>query len=495
MKKTGVTSSMWFLLASAVLAQNVDIAVRNWTVPAYEVSGGVTTMTDITAPRAFIGVAPCRIVDTRAGSGFSGNFGAPRLSPGVPRTLNPRQGPCSGFTSGVITAYSLNVTVVNAAGPGHLVIYPEGGAQPPVSSINYVAGQTISNAVIVSASVSGGITVLAGVSGTDLLIDINGYFSYGSGSNNGGFAWIHISEHNPAGLFINNATTCQQDGCGVRGFSGTQTRGRAVYGEVSPGGNDSAGVFGRQGGFLAVPSYTGAGVRGEGPIVGVLGVSTQQGVAGGLLNQSGGEIAWAILGSGVGTDSPGVPPWAVFGGGNIGATGAKYFLDPHPTDPNLSIAYISLEGREAGTYFRGRARFQNGIARIPVPEDFRMVTDPEGLTVQITPIGGMATVGVLRMDLNEIVAQSSRNLEFSYLVQGVRAAFKDLSPLRAGGDFTPRSADAKMPEWLSPAQKRLLIQNGTYREDGSVNAETAHKLGWDRVWAERTRPEPVAPPD
>ena len=92
------------------------------------------------------------------------------------------------------------------------------------------------------------------------------------------------------------------------------------------------------------------------------------------------------------------------------ATGTKSFLDPHPTDPNLVIAYVSLEGPEAGTYFRGRGRIQNGIARITVPEHFRLVTDPEGLTVQITPIGPMASFSVVKYDLNEIVVQSSRNV-------------------------------------------------------------------------------------
>ena len=168
----------------------------------------------------------------------------------------------------------------------------------------------------------------------------------------------------------------------------------------------------------------------------------------------------------------------------------KHFLDPHPSDPNLAIAYISLEGPEAGTYFRGRGRFQNGIARILVPEHFRFVTDPEGLTVQITPIGAMASGAVLRMDLDEIVVQASRNVEFSYLVQGVRATFKDVKPVRAVGDFMPRSSEAKLPLWLSPAQEELLIQNGTYREDGSVNAETARRIGWDRVWESRTHPAP-----
>jgi hypothetical protein len=187
--------------------------------------------------------------------------------------------------------------------------------------------------------------------------------------------------------------------------------------------------------------------------------------------------------------------WAFLGFGDIGATGTKFFLDPHPTDATKVIGYISLEGPEAGTYFRGRARFENGIARIAVPEHFRMVTDPEGLTVQITPIGGMATVGVLRMDLNEIVAQSSRNLEFSYLVQGVRATFKDVPTVWEANTFRPENANAQMSAAFSPGQRARLIANGTYRPDGTVNMETAQRLGWDRIWEKAPRPAPAPSPE
>jgi hypothetical protein len=38
-----------------------------------------------------------------------------------------------------------------------------------------------------------------------------------------------------------------------------------------------------------------------------------------------------------------------------------------------------------------------------------------------------------------------------------------------------------------------LIQNGTYNADGTVNMETARRLGWDKVWEERSRPAPRDP--
>jgi len=102
----------------------------------------------------------------------------------------------------------------------------------------------------------------------------------------------------------------------------------------------------------------------------------------------------------------------------------------------------------------------------------------------------MATVGVIRMDLTEILVQSSRDVEFSYLVQGVRKTQMDSpSPIDEGTEFVPKSADATLPLYLSAEQKRRLIQNGTYKPDGTVNMETARRLGWDRIWEQRSRPE------
>jgi trimeric autotransporter adhesin len=42
--------------------------------------------------------------------------------------------------------------------------------------LNYVAGQTIANAAVVPLGTGGGVTVIAGVSGTDLILDTNGYY-------------------------------------------------------------------------------------------------------------------------------------------------------------------------------------------------------------------------------------------------------------------------------------------------------------------------------
>src|SRR2546430_9615557 len=63
------------------------------------------------------------------------------------------------------------------------------------------------------------------------------------------------------------------------------------------------------------------------------------------------------------------------------------------SDVCSSDLFAALEGPEAGTYFRGRGRFVHGRATIEVPEAFQMTTEEEGLTVHLTPIGGLAKIG------------------------------------------------------------------------------------------------------
>jgi hypothetical protein len=479
---SGFLASVLFAQAEPAILPNGS-TVANWTVPPFHSSsaeGALTTMTDISPGTAFVAMVPCRVFDTR---NAVGPYGGPRLLANVTRNFDIDSGPCSGIPP-FAGAYSMSFGAILPDGANSFItIWPTGQAQPLVSSINPIQGAVVANAAIVPAGTNGSISVFPNT-GVHLYGDINGYFPVVFNAGTGG---LDIEGNIPGGAmaFIGN-------------FDGSSEASVGIYGLVASDQFDTAGVLGRTGFVTPNPAsnYFAAGVRGEGR-TGVIGVGGDflgggDGVAGSLVEGAfGNEITYGALGTSFGTDpGSGAPPWAVFGGGNIGASGTKHFLDPHPSDPKLLISYVSLEGPEAGTYFRGRARFQNGMARIPVPEHFRLVTDPEGLTVQITPIGAMASFAVMRMDLNEIVVQASRNVEFSYLVQGVRATFKDLSPLRSGGEFMPRFSNSRMPEWLSPGQKRLLVQNGTYREDGTVNMETAHRLGWDKVWEQRSRPVP-----
>src|SRR5215469_16064048 len=68
------------------------VPIRHWPAPLYWQPDladlhPLTSTPTAPAPLTFIAMTPCRVVDTRAGSGFSGAFGPPSLVGGVSRTF------------------------------------------------------------------------------------------------------------------------------------------------------------------------------------------------------------------------------------------------------------------------------------------------------------------------------------------------------------------------------------------------------------------------
>ena len=296
----------------------------------------------------------------------------------------------------------------------------------------------------------------------------------------------------------NSANLTGADSAAVKGdnfaASGRVYGGRFYSASANTG---AAGVIG----FAAEGSFTGIGARNN---AGVLGIASVHNGVKGIISSSAGEAVAGIEVDGAGNvlnqSFLGYSTaTAIQAFGNISKSGTVSFEEPHTTDATKMVKYISLEGNEAGTYFRGRGQFQNGIATIDVPEDFRIVTQPEGLSIQVTPIGEMASVAVASIGLERIVVRGSRNVEFFYTVNGVRRGYGDFKPIvEVNKTYIPESADAKMPRAWDGEIRNRLIANGTYRQDGTVNTETARRLGWDRIWAEREqagRPAPQVPPD
>jgi len=228
-----------------------------------------------------------------------------------------------------------------------------------------------------------------------------------------------------------------QDAAGVTGFSYASD---GIYGHVGNGHAAVSAVNGGAGFGLYGSSQTGSGVYGT---------------------STGG--------------------YAVYAQGNFGGSGAKYFVEPHPTDPAKEIRYVCLEGPESGTYFRGSGRIVGGFAKIVVPEDFRSVSSTEGLTVIAMPVGGPAVLVCVRKSLDEIVIQGSGDVEFDYMVNGIRKAYEGFQPISENRDFVPRSPDDRLLTAGLPAESvRRLKASGILKDDGSINLETAHRLGWDQ---------------
>jgi hypothetical protein len=121
---------------------------------------------------------PTRVFDTRPGQPAA--IDVPRVKVGGPGNILevPVVG-IGGVPSSGVSAVSLNVTVTEPDGGGFVTVYPC-GERKVVSSLNYVAGQTVPNAVIAPVS-SRGTVCLYSQSNTHLLADVNGWFASSSG--------------------------------------------------------------------------------------------------------------------------------------------------------------------------------------------------------------------------------------------------------------------------------------------------------------------------
>jgi hypothetical protein len=71
----------------------------------------------------------------------------------------------------------LNVTVTEPGAVGFITVYPSGGAAPLASNLNFTAGQTIPNLVIVKLNDVGVVSLKNGsAGGSHLIADVAGYF-------------------------------------------------------------------------------------------------------------------------------------------------------------------------------------------------------------------------------------------------------------------------------------------------------------------------------
>jgi len=180
------------VLAPTALADDAT-PLRNWVSPIYwspaalsPENAGATERMPLSAretlassaPLPFVAITPCRIADTRNGAYPSG-YGPPQLvGGGAARTFVIPSGPCPGIPT-TAGAFSLNFTIVAPGGTppgGYLSVWPAGSPQPVVSTLNYTSGSILANAAIVPAGTGGGINLFVNFS-TDLIIDINGYYS------------------------------------------------------------------------------------------------------------------------------------------------------------------------------------------------------------------------------------------------------------------------------------------------------------------------------
>jgi len=121
----------------------------------------------------FFALPPCRALDTR---NPNGPYGGPAFGPAATRTFD-LAGRC--LVPSDARSVSGNLTAVLPTASGFLTLYPGGTTRPTSSTLNFAAGVTRANNVVVPVSTDGSASLAitnGGASTTNVILDVNGYF-------------------------------------------------------------------------------------------------------------------------------------------------------------------------------------------------------------------------------------------------------------------------------------------------------------------------------
>jgi subtilisin family serine protease len=152
------------------------------SVSIFNANGSVDLVIDVVGWFSSAGgyepLTPARIVETRAGNGFTTTDG--RLQGGgaigTRATLSVPVLGRGGVPGSGVSAVALNVTAVNASAESYLTVFPGRTIAPNASNLNFNAGQTIANSVIAAVGTDGTVSILNNNGLTDVVVDVVGWF-------------------------------------------------------------------------------------------------------------------------------------------------------------------------------------------------------------------------------------------------------------------------------------------------------------------------------
>ncbi|MGQ5262874.1 right-handed parallel beta-helix repeat-containing protein [Micromonospora sp. ZYX-F-536] len=176
-----VASSLNFV-AGQTIPNLVTVPVVNGQVNIFNNSSGTThVIADLAgwfspqATQTFVPMTSKRIVDSRSSVGLPGRTPAPLAARETVRFAPFRSEAICNPACPAPTALLGNVTVTAPTTPGVLTLHPGGAARPTASNVNFVTGETASNAAVVA--VGSGVDLFHNSGGTShVIVDQAGYF-------------------------------------------------------------------------------------------------------------------------------------------------------------------------------------------------------------------------------------------------------------------------------------------------------------------------------
>jgi subtilisin family serine protease len=150
-------------------------SITDWnglTRPRIDAKAAVDTLWSPPPALAYYTIAPCRLADTRTGSGGI-------LPPASIRTLAVAGPPTSCGIPASARAVAVNATAVDPEAVGHLTLYSGDAAVPTTSTLNFQAHVTRANNATIGLTKtgSGTLAVRNGSSGaTHFVLDVHGYY-------------------------------------------------------------------------------------------------------------------------------------------------------------------------------------------------------------------------------------------------------------------------------------------------------------------------------
>ena len=390
--------------------------------------------------------SPSRLLDTRQPGTYTGCLNGTRTIP-VPSPT---------FANPSASSMVLNVAVVTPTAPGFLTVYPAGVSRPSASSLNYSAGQVVSNAVTVKLGTgvdAGKLTLYSSGGCPHVVVDVAGSFLTGPAATGGKFVPVtpaRVIDTRQSGPCVNGLRRVR-----IAGLAGVPANADAVtlnVAAVTPSAN----------GFLSVVP-TGV-VRTS--------ASNVNYVAGAVVPNS----VTVPLGDGRGDvyvySSGGCPHVVVdVGGWYTAPTGAA-------ADPTFNINVQFADGTSPSTAvqtaFLAAERRWESIITADVPDESRQLSTTCGSeTGYVWSTTGAETIDDL------VIGANVRPIDGTFGVLGVAGP---CTPLGARPGYFPKFGIME----FDSADLERLATNGTLAD--TVVHEMAHVLGFGTLWGDPLDP-------